>query len=92
METLTEGEQRFARTAVRRKRLFLGLTIVGVVAASILAVFFGYRRLVEPGYAVGVRAALVVLILLNARQNLRQHRYAALLDKLMRRRGGGPSV
>jgi hypothetical protein len=25
---------------------------------------------------------LVVLILLNARQNLRQHKYAALLEKL----------
>jgi energy-converting hydrogenase Eha subunit B len=92
LETLTEGERRFARTAVRRKRLFLGLTIVGVAAAAALSVFYGYRRLVEPGYAVGARAALVVLILLNARQNLRQYRYAAVLDKLMRRRGGDPAV
>jgi hypothetical protein len=35
------------------------------------------------------RFVLIVLILLNARQNLRQHKYAALLEKLTRPDGGG---
>ena len=74
---------RFARAAVHRKRLFLLLSATGVAAGIALAVYYGYRRLHDPGYALGLRFAVVVLILLNARQNLRQFRYAVVLEKLL---------
>jgi hypothetical protein len=88
VKTLTEVERGFARRAVRRKRLFLSLALVGVAAATGLAAYYIYRRIVDPGFQIGARAALVVLILLNARQNLRQYRYATLLEKLAGARGG----
>ena len=78
---MTESERQFADRAVRRKTLFLGLSIVGIAVAVVLAVYYAYRWWSDPGYAVGIRAVVVVLILLNARQNLRQYRYAAILEK-----------
>jgi hypothetical protein len=35
----------------------------------------------NPHFDVGARAVIVVLVLLNARQNLRQYRYAGILEK-----------
>lgn len=81
-EPLTESEIRFAGRAVRRGRLFLALACAGVAIALALSVFYAYRRLTDPSFAVGARAVVVLLILLNARQNLRQYRYASLLRKL----------
>ena len=68
--------------AVRRKRLFGLLSLLGVTIAVGLASYYGYRRWLNPGYALGGRAVIVLLILLNARQNLRQYRYARVLEKL----------
>ena len=79
---LTDSELRFAGRAARRGRLFLALALAGVVIALALGVYYGYRRWTDPSFPVGVRAVLVLLILLNARQNLRQYRYASLLQKL----------
>lgn len=79
---LTDSEIRFAGRAARRAGLFLALAVGGVLIALALAVFYGYRRWTDPGFPVGVRAVVVLLILLNARQNLRQYRYASLLRKL----------
>jgi hypothetical protein len=79
---LTDSEIRFAGRAARRGRLFLVLACGGVVIALALSVFYGYRRWTDPSFPVGVRAVVVLLILLNARQNLRQYRYASLLRKL----------
>ena len=86
-EPLTDSEIRFAGRAVRRGRLFLALACAGVAIALVLSVFYGYRRWTDPSFPVGpraviVRVALVTLILLNARQNLRQYRYASVLRKL----------
>jgi hypothetical protein len=78
---LTEAERRFAQRAVRRKRLFLVLSVAGLAVASALTAVYAWMRWQDPGFPVGARAALVVMILLNARQNLRQHRYASLLEK-----------
>ena len=80
----TKREMRFARIAVGRKRLFLLLSAIGVAVGIAMAAYFGYRRLRDPGFALGLRLAVVVLILLNARQNLRQFRYAVVLEKLLR--------
>ena len=41
------------------------------------------QQLAEPTYPVGARAVIVLLILLNARMNLRQYRYAGVLGHLL---------
>ncbi len=79
---LLAHESRFVRAAVRRKKLFLALSLAGVALAVVLASYYGYRRWSDPEYALGLRAVVILLILLNARQNLRQHRYARVLDRL----------
>lgn len=79
---LTDSEIRFAARAARRGGLFLALSVGGVAIAIALSVFYGYRRWTDPTFPVAVRAVVVLLILLNARQNLRQYRYASLLRKL----------
>ena len=76
----TDAQQRFIARAVRRKKLFLALSIVGIVIAVVLAAYYGFRRLNDPTYPIGPRAVTVVLILLNARQNLRQYRFAAFIE------------
>lgn len=80
---MSPNEERFARRAVRRQTLFLGLSIAGVVVAVGLAVAYvvAWRR--DPAFAIGPRAVIVVLILLNARQNLRQYRFARALAGLL---------
>ena len=80
---LTDDERRFADAAVGRKGLFLALSLTGIVVATALAVYYGYRWALDRTYPVGLRSVVIVLVLLNARQNLRQYRYAALLEKLV---------
>jgi hypothetical protein len=80
---LTQQEESFAAASVRRKTVFLVLAVAGVVAAAMLALFYAYQRARNPEYAIGVRMVLVVFVLLNARQNLRQFKYARLLEKLL---------
>ena len=82
--TIGDVERAFADRAIRRKRLFLILSNVSIAVALMLAVVYGYERLVDPSFAIGPRAVIILLILLNARQNLRQHKYAAILEKLIR--------
>jgi hypothetical protein len=81
---LTEGERAFVVRALRRRRLFLALSVVGVVVAAGLAVYYAWRKLHDPAFAVGARMVIVVLVLLNSRQNLRQYRFAGILEKLAR--------
>jgi hypothetical protein len=80
---MTDVERQFAAKAVRRKKVFLVLSMVSVAVAIGLALFYGYERVMDPSYPIAPRMVIVLLILLNARQNLRQHKYAALLEKLM---------
>ena len=82
--SLNEIERAFAERAVRRKEVFRVLSIAGIVIAAGLTIFYGWERLNDPSFALAPRFVLVILILLNARQNLRQHKYAALLEKLTR--------
>ena len=79
---MTEAQRRFARQAVRRKKLFFGLSMTGIAFAVVLTSFYTFRRWSDPAYPLGARAAIVVLVLLNARQNLRQYRYAGVLESL----------
>ncbi|TMA30793.1 MAG: hypothetical protein E6J87_17265 [Deltaproteobacteria bacterium] len=83
-ETLSDVERAFATIAIRRKRLFRTLSIAAIAVAVLLAVIDGYARFRDPSFQVAPRAVIILLILLNARQNLRQHKYAAILEKLTR--------
>ena len=79
-ELATDSQQRFVERALRRKKLFLALSIVGMVIAVVLAAYYGFRRLNDPTFPIGPRAVIVVLILLNSRQNLRQYRFASFIE------------
>lgn len=81
---LAPSDRRFAAAAVRRERLFLALSGIGVGVAGLLVAYYGYRRWLDPTYPLGLRAVIVVLVLLNARQNLRQYRYARILSEIGR--------
>jgi len=76
---MTEPDSRFADRAIRRRPLFLALSRIGIAVALLLAGYYAYRRYEDPQFPIGVRVALVTLILLNARQNLRQYKFATLL-------------
>ena len=73
---------RFVRTAVRRKKLFLVLSVTGVAIGLGLGVWFGYRSWAKPEATGALHFVVVVLVLLNARANLRQYRFAAALERV----------
>ena len=83
-ETQTTGlEPRlesFARKAVQRERVFLVVTWVGVAVGLSLA---GWYATGASETAGTIEWMVVVLVLLNARQNLRQVKYARALGALM---------
>ena len=78
------SEASFARRVVGRRRLFLVLAIAGVIIGAGLAVYYGWRAAHDPAFPLGPHAVIVLLVLLNARQNLRQYRYAGVIEKMMR--------
>jgi len=79
---LNDKDHQWAAKAIGRTRLFLRLSIAGVVIAIGLAVWYAWQAYSQPDFKIGIHAVLVLLILLNARQNLRQYHYARLLAKL----------
>ena len=80
---MTEAQERFARRAVRRRPVMLVLSVAGVAVALALAGFYAFRFWRDPAYPIGPRAVIVLLVLLNARQNLRQYRLAGVLEPLL---------
>jgi formate-dependent nitrite reductase membrane component NrfD len=81
----TETQQRFVERALRRKRLFLAISIVGIVIAIGLTAYYGIRRLNDPTYPIGSHAVIIVLILLNSRQNLRQYRFVSFIEDYVKK-------
>lgn len=86
---MTDAELHFARQAIKRKKLFLVFSIASVIAGSGLALFYAWQFATQPGFAPGIHFVLVILILLMARQNLRQYYYASILEKLISSRERG---
>lgn len=81
--SMTDTEHRFAKRAIRRKKLFLILSITSVIVGLSLALFYSWQFATQPGFTPGIHFVLVILILLTARQNLRQYYYAKILEKLI---------
>ncbi len=80
---LTDSELRFARRAIQRKKLFLVISICSVVIGLCLALLYLWQYTTQPDFAPGIHFVVVLLILFVARQNLRQHLYARVLEKLL---------
>ncbi len=79
---LTEYEQSLADKTMRKQKLFLVLSIASVIIGLGLAAFYTWEAVTLPDFNIGIHVVLVVMILLNARQNLRQHKFAKILHKL----------
>lgn len=88
-DTMTNSERALAARAIRRKQLFRTLSNVSIAVAVLLAIVYGFERLRDPSFSIAPRAVIILLILLNARQNLRQHKYAVILEKLQPASGFG---
>lgn len=80
---MTESEINFARRAIRRKQLYLTLSIISVILGLGLAVCTTWQALTQTGTNAGIHFVVVILVLLAGRQNLRQFRYAIILEKLL---------
>ena len=79
---VTEKQQKFMLAAIRRQRVFLVLSVTGVVIGLLFGIYALIQNANDPSYELGVRLLVAVLILLNARQNLRQYKYAQILEQL----------
>jgi len=84
---LTQYERNLAIKAIQRRKLFLVLSITSVIVGLGLAVFYSWEAYTQPGFDLGIHFVLVVLILLNARQNLRQYGYAKILGIVIKEKG-----
>ncbi|HEX4822927.1 MAG TPA: hypothetical protein VFV19_01305 [Candidatus Polarisedimenticolaceae bacterium] len=80
---MTEIEERFARRAVRRKRLFFWMSTAALIVAAFLIVLYSTWFFIGHKFDVGPRAVIILLVLLNARQQLRQYKYATILEQLL---------
>lgn len=78
----SQYENNLVKKAIRRQKLFLVLSIISVVIAFALGAFYTWEAFNQKGFNKSVHFIVVILILLNARQNLRQYNYAKVLEKL----------
>ena len=77
---MTESDARFVSAALRREGVFRVVMIVGVVIGLGLMGLSVYRGF--SGSEWGSTFVVAILVLLNARQNLRQCKYARILRVL----------
>jgi hypothetical protein len=80
---MTPTDRAFATGAIKRAPLYVGLTIAGVIAGAGLGTYALWRMTQDPSYPAAPTLIIAVLVLLNARQNLRQFRYVRLLRQLL---------
>ena len=72
-------ERRFVERSIRQRRAFGVMSALGVVVGVGLGLYYAFGGVSDPPV---LKAVLVILVLLNARSNLRQYRYARILEKL----------
>jgi hypothetical protein len=78
-----QDRQRFAERTIRRKPLFLLFSLLGLTVGLGLGGWYLWQAVQQNDLRPGLHFVVVLLILLNARQNLRQYRYARLLEDLI---------
>jgi len=78
-QRLLDGEEVFVERCIRRQSVFLILSAIGVVVGLGLAIWWSVDG--KTGHAL--EFVVVILILLNARNQLRQWRYAKALERLI---------
>jgi len=84
---LTNYERKLATNTIRRKLIFLSLSIISVVIGFGLAVFYTWEAFTQPGFDIGIHFVLVVLIFLNASQHLRQYNFAKMPEIVFTSKG-----
>ena len=77
MGGLDSRDRAFAATAIRRERMFFRLSMASVFVGLVTLVVAGTRLVQDQDW--GSTFVIAILILLNARQNLRQSKYARIL-------------
>ena len=80
---LSEYQNKFAMRAIQRKKIYLVISILSVVLALGLSIYYSWLAFTVAGFDKGIHIVLVILILLNARQNFRQYSYAKIMKKLI---------
>lgn len=84
---MTDSDIDFAKRAIRRKQLYLTLSIISVILGVGLGLYYIWQAVTQTGTPSSIHFVVVILILLAGRQNLRQFRYAKILEKLLLERG-----
>ena len=74
---LTDSERSFLERQLRSTQRYAVFTVVDLVVAAVLTTWWLFD-----GFG-GTRFALIVLVLLHARANLKQHKDAKLMAKLL---------
>ena len=80
MSQLQPAEIQFVEQSIQREQLFFRLSMLGVFVGLILFAMSGLRW--WSGESGGSTFVMSILVLLNARQNLRQSKYARVLAQL----------
>ncbi len=80
---LTEGQQAFVARFIRRQKLFATLSAIGVAVGLGLALYWAFDG--KPGHKL--QFVVVLLVLLNARNQLRQWRVAKAFEVLQEKSG-----
>ena len=70
----------------------MALAVAGVAVAAGLSGLYGWWWLHDHAFAIGPRMVIILLILLNARQNLRQYRYAGVIADMMEMNADAPAA
>jgi hypothetical protein len=81
MSELEPGEVEFAHKAIKREVLFFRLSMLGVFIGLFVLLASVLRGLAGDPWAPTF--VVSILVLLNARQNLRQAKYARILGKVV---------
>jgi hypothetical protein len=78
---ISESELCFSKKAIKRKKLFLGISALGVTVGVGLTLLYIWQFNTQRDFDVAIHAVLVLLILFVARLNLRQYYFAKILEK-----------
>jgi hypothetical protein len=80
---LTEGQRAFVARFIRRQKLFATLSAIGVAVGLGLALYWAFDG--KPSHKL--QFIVVLLVLLNARNQLRQWRVAKAFEVLQEKSG-----